>query len=280
MLGDEMGAGAASEAKQVPALGGGQPGGFRADAGGGDGRRAASTHPVKGAKRGPKPKLALEDRLLMLLRYYREYRTFAHIAASFGISETQCRRIVTTLEARLLADERFHLARKQALRGDTRWQGVVVDVGECACERPKKSGAPATRARRSATPRRRRCSWSGAPGASWPCARARGGGTTSTSTSKAEPACAPSVPVFCDTGYQGLQKLHANTRKPIKATKKLPLTPEQKRANRAINSRRVVVGHAIRRLKVFRLLGERYRNRRRRFGLRLNLIAAITNLEL
>ena len=79
---------------------------------------------------------------------------------------------------------------------------------------------------------------------------------------------------------QGLQKLHANTHKPSKATKKRPLTSEQKRANRQVNSRRVVVEHAIRRLKVFRLLGERYRNRRKRFGLRLNLIAALTNLQL
>ena len=110
-----------------------------------------STHPVKGAKRGPKPKLGLEDRLLMLLMYYREYRTFAHVGASFGVSETQCWRIVTDLEARLLADKRFHLVRKQSLRSETTWQGVVVDVGECACERPKKSSAPATRARRSAT---------------------------------------------------------------------------------------------------------------------------------
>ena len=90
----------------------------------------------------------------------------------------------------------------------------------------------------------------------------------------------PSVEMFADTGYQGLQKLHGLTRKPTKATKKRPLDPEQKRANRAINSRRVVVEHAIRRLKVFRLLGERYRNRRKRFGLRLNLIAALTNLQL
>ena len=90
----------------------------------------------------------------------------------------------------------------------------------------------------------------------------------------------PAVEMFADTGYQGLQKLHALTRKPAKATKKHPLTPEQKRANREINSRRVVVEHAIRRLKVFRLLGERYRNRRKRFGLRLNLIAALINLQL
>lgn len=90
----------------------------------------------------------------------------------------------------------------------------------------------------------------------------------------------PKVELFSDTGYQGIQKLHANTRKPAKATKKHPLTPEQKQANRAINSQRVVIEHAIRRLKVFRLLGERYRNRRRRFGLRLNLIAALSNLLL
>lgn len=36
--------------------------------------------------------------------------------------------------------------------------------------------------------------------------------------------------------------------------------------------------HSCRR-KVFRLLGERYRNRRKRFGLCLNLIAALTNLQ-
>ena len=48
---------------------------------------------------------------------------------------------------------------------------------------------------------------------------------------------------------------------------------------RVLNSRRVVVEHAIRWLKVFRLLGERYRNRRKRFGLRVNLIAALANLQ-
>jgi len=36
----------------------------------------------------------------------------------------------------------------------------------------------------------------------------------------------------------------------------------------------------IGRLKVFRILSERYHNRRKRFGLRFNLIAAIYNLEL
>ena len=41
-----------------------------------------SSHPAGGGRRGPKPKLGIEDRLLVLLMYYREYRTFAHTGAN------------------------------------------------------------------------------------------------------------------------------------------------------------------------------------------------------
>ena len=116
-----------------------------------------STHPKRGGKRGPKARLCLEERLLMLLMYYREYRSFAHIGASFGLSEAQSWRIITGLEERLIKNERFHLTRKQHLRSETQWQMVVVDVGEHPVERPKKSSAPATRARRSATRSKARC---------------------------------------------------------------------------------------------------------------------------
>jgi len=43
---------------------------------------------------------------------------------------------------------------------------------------------------------------------------------------------------------------------------------------------RIFVEHAIRKVKVFRILSERYRNRRKRFALRFNLIASLYNLEL
>lgn len=39
----------------------------------------ASTHPAKGAKRGPKPKRVLEDGRLMRLMSCREERPFAHL---------------------------------------------------------------------------------------------------------------------------------------------------------------------------------------------------------
>jgi len=83
-----------------------------------------------------------------------------------------------------------------------------------------------------------------------------------------------------DTGYQGIKKLHSNSVLPKKRTKKNPLTSEEKILNREISCERVPNEHAIGFIKRFKILSERYRNRRKRFGLRFNLIAGICNFEL
>jgi len=83
-----------------------------------------------------------------------------------------------------------------------------------------------------------------------------------------------------DTGFIGIKKLHKNSSLPHKKPKGGKLTKEQKRENRAISSSRVSNEHAIGFIKRFRIVSERYRNRRKRFGLRFNLIAGICNFEL
>lgn len=90
----------------------------------------------------------------------------------------------------------------------------------------------------------------------------------------------PAIATLADSGYQGLAHWHENSRTPIKKTKLHPLTHKQKASNRALSQVRIRVENVICRLKVFRILSERYRNRRKRFALRFNLIAAICNLEL
>ena len=50
--------------------------------------------------------------------------------------------------------------------------------------------------------------------------------------------------------------------------------------NRDISSERVPCENVIAMLKRFKIIADRYRNRRRRFGLRFFLIAAIYNMEL
>jgi hypothetical protein len=85
---------------------------------------------------------------------------------------------------------------------------------------------------------------------------------------------------LADSGYLGLGNLHANSQIPAKKSKLHPLTKEQKASNHKLSHERILVENVIRKLKIFRILSERYRNRRKRFSLRFNLIAAIYNLEL
>ena len=88
------------------------------------------------------------------------------------------------------------------------------------------------------------------------------------------------VGIKADSGYQGLQKKHAKVLLPKKQSKLKQLSKEEKRANRELASKRIRVENVIRRLKIFRILAERYRNWRRRLGLGLNLISGIYNFEL
>jgi hypothetical protein len=66
---------------------------------------------------------------------------------------------------------------------------------------------------------------------------------------------------------------------PKKKSKKNPLSPEDKRQNRLISSQRVLNEHVIGKIKRFKIVADKYRNRRKRFGLRFNLIAGIYNSE-
>jgi hypothetical protein len=88
------------------------------------------------------------------------------------------------------------------------------------------------------------------------------------------------VHTLVDLGYQGLQHEQGLTVLPFKATQKRPLEAAERTLNRVQARLRIRVEHVIRRLKVFWILARPYRNRRRRFGLRLNLIAGIHNFEL
>ncbi len=83
-----------------------------------------------------------------------------------------------------------------------------------------------------------------------------------------------------DTGYQGIQKIHAKSIIPHKRKRGLKLSKDEKKFNHALSSVRIAVEHVIGRLKRFKIIADCYRNRRKRFGLRFQLIAGIYNYEL
>jgi hypothetical protein len=88
------------------------------------------------------------------------------------------------------------------------------------------------------------------------------------------------IQIVADKGYQGINTYHNNSKTPYTKPRKGKLIQEQKEFNRQQARVRIKVEHVIRLLKVFRILSSRYRNRRKQFGLRVNLIAGIYNYEL
>ena len=82
-----------------------------------------------------------------------------------------------------------------------------------------------------------------------------------------------------DTGYQGIAQIHANSLLPKKRSKNHPLSKQERKDNRKISRERILVEHAIRFVKRFRILSERYRNHRHRFTLRFSLMAGICNFD-
>ena len=70
------------------------------------------------------------------------------------------------------------------------------------------------------------------------------------------------IKVKADSGYQGVQQVHSNSEAPKKNSKKKPLTDKDKASNRKLAKERVVAEHVIGKIKVFRIMAERYRNRR------------------
>jgi len=93
-------------------------------------------------------------------------------------------------------------------------------------------------------------------------------------------AVSSDVKIKADSGYQGIVEYHANSEVPFKKRKNGPLTPEAKAFNRRLARERIAIEHINRQIKTFKILSDRYRNRRRRHGLRMNLICAVRNREI
>jgi len=86
--------------------------------------------------------------------------------------------------------------------------------------------------------------------------------------------------VLGDSGYQGLQHEHAKTKIPIKKQKDKPRTKEDKKYNKELSSKRVLVENIICKLKDFKILKDQFRSRRSRYAVVMQIIAALVNLKM
>jgi transcriptional antiterminator len=106
-------------------------------------------HPTKGVS----STLSIEDQLLMVVMYWREYRDQEHLAIDYGISQSTVSRTIREIEDILIKSGQFSLPGRKSLRTkDGEYELVIVDVCETPTERPKKNKSESTVVKRNDTP--------------------------------------------------------------------------------------------------------------------------------
>lgn len=104
----------------------------------------------KHKKGGRPPTLSVLDKLIIMLQYYREYRTMQHIAFDYGVQKSTICDAIAWAEETLIKSGQFRLpSKRKLLEKNTEWETVIVDATECEIERPKKN-------RNNITPERRK----------------------------------------------------------------------------------------------------------------------------
>ena len=239
-------------------------------------------------KGGRKPKLSIENLLLMLFVYYRDYPTFLSLANQFGLDESNAWRWVKRIEKLLFENLGFKITDNivfgkliniscfDAEKGIIR----IVDVTECSVQRSKKveiqkeyySGKKKKHTVKIQIIIEE--------------------GTNKILSIAFEKGSVHDFKLFKDTtkdmdketsflgdsGYQGIESIFVHSTTPKKKSKNNPLTQEEKDFNHLISTNRIPVEHTNCQVKIFRILSERYRSRIQTFFVPAILICNFYNL--
>lgn len=232
---------------------------------------------------GRKHALALADRLLMLLIYYRTYVPHAFLGFLFAIDDSAVGRNINPLQP-LLAGI-FRVPERRVELTEEELRELFFDATERPTRRPKhgqrayysgkkkrhtlKTQVVVVRRRKGPgpgpEPRRVRIA---AVSATFP-----GSVHDKRVYDETRVVGPPGVGRTGDTGYVGTA-LETPTKRPRGGE----LTERQKAGNRRLSRRRIVAEHGIGKMKIWRIAAERFRNTIRRHTLIMKNVAGLHNL--
>jgi hypothetical protein len=219
----------------------------------------------------------LEDHLLAMLIYYRCYITYVFMGLLFNSHETTVIRSVGRIER--IAVKVIHIEKKRGVSREE-VEYLITDVTEQPVQRPKRrqkkyySGKKKRHTQKigiTADGKGKIHSVSGThPGKVHDFNIYKG---------KKNRHRFPAIPENADSGYQGIHKIKKDAEIPYKKPKGGELSPEQKKFNRELSKKRIKVENVIREIKIFKVVSDIYRNRRRGHGIKINIIAGIVNMK-
>ena len=227
---------------------------------------------------GRPPKLSVLDKLIIMLEYYKEYWVMECIAFDYGARKSTICDATHWVEETLIKSGQFHLPSKRELWRNPELEAVLLDATEREIERPEKKQRQYYSGKKRHTLKTQIIA--DEKSLDIICVFFGSGKTHDFQLYKnSKTHISEKVESVQDKGYQGLGKLHANSTIPVKASKNYSLTKAEKKLNREISKRRIYIEHINRYIKRFRILSYRYRNKRKRFGLRVSLICGIYNFQ-
>lgn len=220
-------------------------------------------------------KLALPDMILALLLYYRSYVTQEFIGYLFGVDDSQVCRFIKRLEP-ILAHVVAISKRKKLSKEEV--ESLIIDATEQPIERPKKKQKPyySGKKKRHTLKTEIRVNLKGRI---VHVSKSHPGSVHDFTVFKKEPPPPEGSRLFVDSGYQGIHEIHSDSEFPYKNQKNKSLDKEEKEYNAALSRIRVKVENVLAKIKTFNILSQKYRNKRKRYGVKFNIIAGIVNMN-
>ncbi len=220
-------------------------------------------------------KMHISDMILMLLLYYRSYITQMFVGHLFGVDDSRVCRIIQRLEpilASVMAIQKCQKLSKEEM------ESLIIDATEQPIDCPQRRQKPyySGKKKRHTLKTEIRTTLKGRI---VHVSKTQPGSAHDFKVFKLERPPPVETRVYVDAGYQGIADIHHNAEFPYKTSKNTPLDPEEKAYNAALSRLRVKVEHVFAQLKTFKILSDRYRNKRKRYGVKFNIIAGLVNLK-
>ena len=241
-------------------------------------KRSSAIKRIRKKGAGPKFKYDLQDRLLIVLLYYRMYMTQEFLGLIFQLDDSNISRTITRLTP-LLA-QIFRIPEKRVKLSAAEEESVLrffIDGTEQPILRPQNSKTQ--KKYYSGKKKRHTIKYQviTQDGKTIEAISKSFCGKTHDKKMYDETniKLPPNAKKIGDTGYQGTDLIH-----PVKKKRGKSLSKSQKKYNRKISSLRIVAEHAICKMKRYRIAKEVFRNRRNDHNLHIKNIAGLVNFQM
>jgi hypothetical protein len=217
----------------------------------------------------------LSEMILLLLLYYRHYVTQEFVGMLFGLHKSNVCRIIKRLEPIFLRI--IPLPQRDKLSPEE-IKDLIIDATENQIERPKHNQEKyysGKKKRRAVKTEIRVAKKGKIPRVS----KTVPGTIRDFKLLEDGEEIPPGTRALADSGYQGIKNIHEDSEIPKKKPKNGELTKDEKEQNKALSKVRVIVENILGDIKVFRIMSDRYRNKRIRFNLKFRIISGIVNMK-